>query len=529
MDEKNKNILNQNFKETDYKTFNNDNLSNLKDKKNEINDIEEYKVKTDIKENNKIEEDNKKNNEIKEDFKIEENNKLKNNSNLIIDKAVLKSQSEKSSNLNELQTSSNIIVQSAYIQNSSSAINIDKNKTNSTIINENDVSLSLKLNEDYINKGKTLFKKSSSYKIIEIIKVLDENKKSDFFKNTSKGIYISGGANKKLIIYNEYFEKKLEIGMKDWIYDTIEINTEEENEIKLLSCCNNYIIENNINLENFKIKRQIYESGNKTIQSIFKLKNNCIAIGGTGIILIENFFDTTKPLNIFNIIDKNYRGGIQINKFLFAFTSNSNIPNGEDKLIIYNYKRKAIVKSIEEYSFIVSSNGLCLIDNKIDENNKILICACKKYYPQQKNGILLINLEINDDLKIQKFFYDTDDFEVNCFCQICNVDNNNAIGEDITHKENIEIYKTEFVLVGGFNEEKGEGVIKLYKIKNNESNIEKLEFLQDIQFEINDNFNGFENSINCITQSNITGNIIITCWDGKTYLLNPPNIDFYLE
>ena len=532
MDKKNKNILNKIFNEIECTKFINDNLKK-KNKKNEIKDIEKNLVKNDIKENKKIEEDNKKNNEIKEKYKIEENNKIENNSNLIIntkDKSSLKTPSEKSSNLNEFQTSSNIIVQSVYIQDSSSAINIDKNKTNSTIINENDTTLRLKLNEDYINKGKTLFKKSSSYKIIEIIKVLDENKKSDFFKNTSKGIYISGGANKKLIIYNEYFEKKLEIGMKDWIYDTIEINTEEQNEIKLLSCCNNYIIDNNINLENFKIKRQIYESGNKTIQSIFKLKNNCIAIGGTGIILIENFFDTTKPLNIFNIIDKNYRGGIQINKFLFAFTSNSNIPNGEDKLIIYNYKRKAIVQTIEEYSFIVSSNGLCLIDNKIDENNKILLCACKKYYPQQKNGILLINLEINDDLKIQKFFYDTDDFEVNCFCQICNVENNNAIGEDITHKENINIYKTEFVLVCGFDGEKKGGMIKLYEIiKNSKSNCEKLEFLQDIEFEINDNFNGFENSISCITQSNITGNIIVTCWDGNTYLLNPPNIDFYLK
>ena len=137
--------------------------------------------------------------------------------------------------MNDLQSSSNIIVQSVYIQDSSSAINIDKNKTDSTITNENDISLSLKINEDYINKAKNLFKKSSSYKIIEIIKVLDENDKLDFFKNTSKGIYISGGYNKRLKIYNEYFEKKLEIEMNDWIYDTIEINTKEENEIKFLN------------------------------------------------------------------------------------------------------------------------------------------------------------------------------------------------------------------------------------------------------------------------------------------------------
>jgi len=136
------------------------------------------------------------------------------------------------------------------------------------------------------------------------------------------------------------------------------------------------------------------------------------------------------------VCDENYRGGIQINKVLYEFTSNSNISNGEDKLIIYNIRSKPIVQTIEEYSFIASSNGLCLIDSEINKDNKILLCACKKYNSQQQNGILLINLEINDDLKLEKFFYDTNDFEVNCFCQICNVENNNIIGEDIIKREN---------------------------------------------------------------------------------------------
>ena len=208
-------------KGADCKELTNDKLNNLSKEeniKNEIKEIEEKK--NEIHENNKKQENNK----------IEEDNKLQKNSNLIInekDKKVLKPPSEKS------ETSSNVIIQSVYIQDSSSDIHINKNKTDSTIINEVDFSLSLEINKDCINKGKILFKKSSSYKIIEIIKVLSENKKSEFFKNTSKGIYISGGANKRLIIYDEYFEKKLEIPMKDWIYDTIEISSDKENEIKL--------------------------------------------------------------------------------------------------------------------------------------------------------------------------------------------------------------------------------------------------------------------------------------------------------
>ena len=144
---------------------------------------------------------------------------------------------------------------------------------------------------------------------------------------------------------------------------------------------------------------------------------------------------------------------------------------------------------------------------------------------KKKNGILSIQLELNNkNNKYQEVFYDTEFFQVNCFCQICNVVNENAIGDDITEKENIKINKTNFVFVGGYDENKGEGVIKLYEIKEN-----KLKFLQDIEFEYDENFQGFDNSVSCITQSNITGNILVTCWDGNVYLLNPPNIDFYLK
>ena len=225
--------------------------------------------------------------------------------------------------------------------------------------------------------------------------------------------------------------------MKDWIYDTIEISSDKENEIKLISCCSNYIINTIINLENFTYKYNIYGISELVIHSIIKLENenSYITIGANGIYKFTNQLEKYNN-NSLKVYDENYRGGIQINKVLYAFTSNSNISNGEDKLIIYNIRSKAIVQTIEEYSFIVSSNGLCLIDSEINKDNKILLCACKKYNSQQQNGILLINLEINDDLKFEKFFYDTNDFEVNCFCQICNVENNNIIGEDIIKREN---------------------------------------------------------------------------------------------
>ena len=97
-------------------------------------------------------------------------------------------------------------------------------------------------------------------------------------------------------------------------------------------------------------------------------------------------------------------------------------------------------------------------------------------------------------------------------------------------KENIKIDKTDYFIVGGFDEDKREGIIKLFKIENN-SNINEINiiYIQDINIEKNNNFEIFQMPITCITQSNISGNIIITCFDGNVYLFKPPNIDFFIN
>ena len=41
-------------------------------------------------------------------------------------------------------------------------------------------------------------------------------------------------------------------------------------------------------------------------------------------------------------------------------------------------------------------------------------------------------------------------------------------------------------------------------------------------------FDGFHGPITSIIQSSRTGNILATCYDGKVYLLTPPNIEYYL-
>ena len=85
----------------------------------------------------------------------------------------------------------------------------------------------------------------------------------------------------------------------------------------------------------------------------------------------------------------------------------------------------------------------------------------------------------------------------------------------------------EYFLVGGFDNDKCEGKIKLYKIFYKEK--EKIEFLQDIEIQRNEIFKGFKGAISSIIQSTQYGNILASCYDGNIYLLSIPNLDFYLQ
>ena len=82
--------------------------------------------------------------------------------------------------------------------------------------------------------------------------------------------------------------------------------------------------------------------------------------------------------------------------------------------------------------------------------NRILLCACKKYLRFQKNGILLLSFEDDNNIDNSYFpinyvFYSTNDFEVFCFCPI-------SIFSDIQILENKSNKNvTDYFLVGGFD------------------------------------------------------------------------------
>ena len=173
-----------------------------------------------------------------------------------------------------------------------------------------------------------------------------------------------------------------------------------------------------------------------------------------------------------------------------------------------------------------------------NDNDKILLCACKKYIKKQKNGILLINNLKKID-KAEANFYNTNNFEVYCFCPIF------IIKEDFIFAKSSKFKKTNYFFVGGFDKDRNKGMIKLYRIKKNKKNIEIEEIVEiyknekiDKNEEIKNNnnkknkqkdyFKGFKGPISSIIQSTSNGNIIITCWDGNVYLFSKPNLD-YLE
>ena len=127
---------------------------------------------------------------------------------------------------------------------------------------------------------------------------------------------------------------------------------------------------------------------------------------------------------------------------------------------------------------------------------------------------------LSEEEKVDSYFYNTENFEPYCICPLLIIDLK-YIFEPLIMKE-----ETDYFLVGGFEKKRKQGMIKLYKIIYGEKL--SIEYIQDIKF-FDKDFKGFKGPISCITQSKQDGNLLITCWDGNVYLVNKPNISFYLK
>ena len=376
--------------------------------------------------------------------------------------------------------------------------------------------------------------KFPSYKTLileEIIDIKNKDEKDNTVEyvkelNNNKYESIIAVTDNKLLRYDNFnFVNKIEIPAhnSNSKYNFCEL--EEEDSIKKKK--KKYLSESS--LKNKKENPTII-SKDFDIKNMIEMKKNIFILCFDNSIMQINDLNN----NIIGRLDyapyekKSYIGGIKINENYAAFTSNQVLSNGEDKIIFCktssNWKEK-----IEGYSFILSRNNLSIIPipdkyNK-EQNGKLLFCACKKYMKHQNNGILLLKLELSNKITIHKTFYKTSNFEVYCFCNI--IKNNNNI---IDRNKNDKNY-SEYVLVGGFDNYKKEGLIKLYKIIYNKDITKiKLEYIQDIQIDNikdkkNKSFKKFKGPIGCITQLS-DGNILICNFDNNIYKFDKPYIEY---
>ena len=409
-------------------------------------------------------------------------------------------------------------------------------------------------------KGKATSFKADKMSIIEFVKIVgkhEEKKKicsSQFIKEFSNGRFISGGTDNKLIIYDTNGEIDKDIGeintINEWTYNVTErMNYDKRTEdVIQFICCSNkelYLVD-----ANFKGKKSIvaqkYELPNSTCINCLEMKDNAFTLVGLEMssYFPDLFLNDNQKVDSYVITEKTYRNAIKINDHVVALTSNKVAVGGEDSLIFYDERKKnqkrgrRIVHKIDNYSFNLNVNGLALMFCDNDNKNRIMLCACKKYMEGQKNGILLANPQLEDNHEVNKPFYDTGDFEVYCFCPIYDF-----IYENIIYDENgkIKSKNTEFFFVGGYDNNKCQGEIKLYRLIYNKKDNKKaynvkIEYLQDItikkkimQNDEDNNFEGFGGAVNCIIQSQYNGFVLATCNDGKVYKFSIPNIDFYKE
>ena len=339
---------------------------------------------------------------------------------------------------------------------------------------------------------------------------------SDFFEKKSQDI-INGGINNEKNIYKELNENEKIKKLKEFSLNNIFDIKSGPNKIIAICMKDNIfyfelrdtskgigeIKEKNLNKTNFLYLIKLTEKE-------FLLCNE------KELFHYSDLFPPMQELERKKIEFEGVKCGIKINKDYTALKVCKFKKNG-----IFFYKNehyKIIEKKIElkNYSFVYSGNGLMVIPRKeIDSKNKILLCACKKYFKKGKNGILLINIKFKEKniSEIDKTFYDTGYFEVYCFCPIIDTAESKISKED---------FLSDYFLVGGFDQKKYKGMIKLYKANYGKNN--EIEYIQDIIFDNNTKykFEGFKMPISSIIldKNDENGNILISCWDGNVYLLS---------
>ena len=365
----------------------------------------------------------------------------------------------------------------------------------------------------------------SEFEILRLKNIIGTHQNNaEFILTLSNGYIISGGkGNRILNIYNQEFIKIGEISLTIHPNGTCQIKYNDKNIIKISAFSNENIdiISYNPNNKNYFIETYKINASN-----FLEVNSKRYIITNVNGAYILNDLTTSLINKELKILKYSYQVMMKINDKIIAFTSNKVMPNGKDRLVFYNIYSNAIEYELEGYSFSLCPNSLLLMDNyKSSNNGKTLICACKKYTGYQNNGILLINFNFYFNQDVFDLFYNTYNFEPYCFSPISLV-HNYKDKKNITKK----VYDTCYFLVGGFDEEKNQGVIKLYKILfEHKIYNTKIQFIQDIILENEEKkFYGFKGAVTCINQSMDKGCFLVTCSDGNVYHFSEANLNYFL-
>ena len=400
---------------------------------------------------------------------------------------------------------------------------IDKEKDNKNGKIKNDISL-----EDI---SKLLNETPSKYEIIKNILYLgneEDKTNANFISELDNSFIIISTYDKHLILYNENYQKILKIKFPLPINSFNELKSKEKNIIRLICCSVYSVYELSLDLINKEVKiekcifsqnlKEEKEKENKDDEHeekksfnyhyMFKLKNNKEFLCTNHGVYEGNNILNKEENNQEPILSSQYTELVELNNRFICFKSNNQLNKGEDSLTIFEINDKKIINKINGYSFSISPYKLILLSH--NEKNKTLICGCTKYSSEQKNGILIVNFDLNEEeiIKTNIKFEETDSFNLNCICYLKNKnkENNNREG---------------FLLAGGVDNEYNQGVIKMFKINCDENNL-NVEFLQDLELD-----DSIEGNISYIYQLK-NGKIIISCENGN-YLFTEPNLEGYTE
>jgi hypothetical protein len=343
------------------------------------------------------------------------------------------------------------------------------------------------------------------YQILKFEKLIFKHDNLKFFLSLNNGNYLSCSNETKMVLFDHDFKMLSKLNaFNDIIFNIIEIN-DKKNSVELFSCNGKTIYTLDINKNNYEVETKTYEVPNmKTLFCGKVNKNDYVLAGINGAMKIIDLFNfNSSEKKMYKLTNTSIRTGLVINEQYIALLSNELIPKGANLLAICDLNENKVKHLIKGYSFNLSENSLSLIE--FEKEEIILICACKKYKSNQRNGIIIIKMK-TDGKNFKYKFYETNNFVPYCFAQI---------------------FTTIFILVGGFNLDKCQGEIRLYMIKKRDINeliyVQNIEIIDDEYY----NFYGIDIPINNLIQIKDSGKIVVTTIDGHIFLFSKPNLDYY--